>query len=519
MGKPNTAVKSSGLSGLEYYGWRDYRKLFSRRKGLILTVTLSVAFLAAVGAYLFPNSYQASAVIMVDPGKVPESYVKSTATIDAKQRLAMLEAQILSGPRLNQIANEMGLRTQPSADTAGQMTKDITVEPVTIGAAGKELQAFKISYTSRSPSLASAVANRLASQFIEENMKVREQQVLGTADFLGRELEKAKLELDEKGKALADLRSRYVAALPASQNLHLQALSAAQVELRSEIDATERAQQQKVYLQSLSADSPKIVDLDREGNTANAAGLEEERQRLLADLDQLRTRYGPSYPDVVTKMAEIRSIEQKIKEAADPSLQPKGPPGTKAHNPVLESQIAETDNEIQKHLTRQKELKSQIAFYRSSLEEAPEAEQQLTAAANDYANAEDRYKRLEEHKFSADISSDLETRQKAERFILLDPAQPPEHPYLPNRPLIDSLGLVAGLGVALFLVLALEILDGTVKSSKELSERVKTPMLVEMPWIAMKSGKRRWHALRALAVGGDLILALGYLSLLAAALK
>ena len=52
-----------------------------------------------------------------------------------------------------------------------------------VSAPGKDLRAFEISYTSHSPAVAARVADRLASLFIEQNMKVKEQQVLGNGRF------------------------------------------------------------------------------------------------------------------------------------------------------------------------------------------------------------------------------------------------------------------------------------------------------------------------------------------------
>jgi len=517
MSKPGTKSGSS-LGGFEYYTVRDYKSLLSRRKWLLLTTTLLIAVSLSIAARLIPNSYKAEAVILVDPGKVPESYVKSTATLDAKERLAILQAQILSGPQLAAIAGEVGLTRGLSEEAVvAEMTKNVAVEPVTIGLPGKDLQAFKISFDSSQAALAARVTNRLASLFIEENLKVREQQVLGTADFFDRELQKAKQDLDEKAQNLAQLRSRFVAALPASQNLHLQALTAAQLEVRSEIDAIERAQQQKVYLQSLATESPSVVDLDRDSGSAGTAGLEDERERLSVDLDQLRTRYGPSYPDVLAKQAEIEDLDKQIKNS-EAVVPPKPAAKQKPHNPALESQMAQLDDEIRKHEVRDKELKAQIAYYQSSLETVPGAEQQLSAATNEYSNAEDRYKRLEEHKFAADMSSDVETRQKGERFILLDPAQPPEHPYFPNRPLIDGLALGGGLVIGVFLAFARDMMDGTVKTQRELADCVQAPLFAEIPWFGSLARSRSRRALSVLAASGTVTLALGYLGLFAQAL-
>src|SRR4029077_5755643 len=90
----------SALGGLEYYSLKDYKRLFLRRKWAILSVTLAIALLTSVGAYFYPDFFKASTIVMVDPGKVPDYYVRSTATIAATQRLALLQEQILSNTKL-----------------------------------------------------------------------------------------------------------------------------------------------------------------------------------------------------------------------------------------------------------------------------------------------------------------------------------------------------------------------------------------------------------------------------------
>ena len=519
------ASSAIGLSGLEYYSIQDYKQLLWKSKSMIVTTMLAVALLVAVAAYMFPNVYLATTVIVVDPEKVPEGLVKSTATIDATQRLAMLQEQILSTSKLGQVIDELGLykglrQTKTPDEIVELMRKDIKVEPATTGITTKELQAFKVSYSSRSATVAAQVANRLASLFIEENMKVREQQVLGTADFFDRELEKAKEDLDEKARKLADLRSHYVAELPESQSLHLQALTSAQLEMREELDAVSRDQQQKTYLQSLLSDNPLVVNLDSKDSGGDTVGLEEQLQHLQSEMDELRSRYGPSYPDVLTKAEEIASVEKQIKE------EEKGATTTKStrvagrrSNPVVESQITQLDADIAKHQDRLKDIKSRIDYYQQSLQEAPQAEQQLTAATNDYNNAEDRYKRLEEHKFAADMSSDVETRQKGERFVVLEPAQVPEHPYAPNRLLIDALGLIAGLGLGFLLVIAREIGDSTIKTKRELADRINLPVFGEMPWLPSKNVRKRTYVWAALAITANFALMTGYLALLRQALR
>ncbi len=162
--------------------------------------------------------------------------MKSTATIDANQRLAILQERILSDTRLGQVADELGLyRNMKATKTQDQimtmMRSKITIDSTTTAPPARALKSFNVSFTSPNAAVAAKVSNRLASLFIEENLKVREQQVMGTADFFDGQLQKAKEEVDEKAQKLAELKAHYAAELPEAQNLHLQALTSAQTGL------------------------------------------------------------------------------------------------------------------------------------------------------------------------------------------------------------------------------------------------------------------------------------------------
>lgn len=516
-----------GLGGLEYYGAKEYRQLLLRRKWTILCVTFTLALATAVGAYFWPNSYKADAVVLVDPGKVPQTYLHSTSTIPAADRLALLQAQILSDARLSQIIDELSLypelknRTTPDQILL-QMRKDIQVEPLSFenlqkvsNPARAGLEAFTVSFVSKNPSTAAKVANRLASLFIEENMKARQDEVMGTAEFFDRELAKAKEDLDAKAKKIEQLRARYATQLPDSQNAHIQALSSLQMELRAEMDNVSRAQQQKVYLQSLMSQTPLVVDLDTQGGTQGDTVTPEQGQmaRLQGELALLRSRYGPDYPDVLKIEQQLKALQAQMKSAAktDSANTPAAAP-VGHHNPVLESQIAQLDQEIQKATARESEIQKEIAFHQSKLEGAPAAQQQLAAAQSEYDDAEQNFKGLQVRKFSADVSSDVEIRQKGERFVIVQPAQPPARPYSPDRELIDGGALPAALGLAICLAIILEVMDGTIKTRREITEKIAAPVIGEIPWLQTSNGNRRQRFRVLLAAGSSSLLALGYVA-------
>src|SRR5580700_2044081 len=86
-----------------------YARLIWYRKWLVLGVFVLVTGAAAFYSQSLPNIYSSETLILVDPQKVPESYVKSTVTGDIRNRLGTLSNQILSATRLQKIIDTLNL--------------------------------------------------------------------------------------------------------------------------------------------------------------------------------------------------------------------------------------------------------------------------------------------------------------------------------------------------------------------------------------------------------------------------
>lgn len=507
-----------GLGGLEHFSIGDYLRLFVRRRWFIVITTLLVAVGTAVVAYVLPDVYRATTVILVDPRKVPDSYVLSTVTSGVADRLATLRQQVFSASRLSQIIEEMGLykelrRQRAEDEIVDYMRKAIEVDMVTSSTGDRGLGAFSISYSAGDSLEAARVTNRLASLFIQENIKAREEQVIGTAEFIDRQLQEAKQELQSKEERIRQIKTQFASELPESQTLHIQALSSLQLELRGEMEAASRAQQQKVYVQSLLAESTPVVNLDRAGaGSSELLPLKTQLVQVQTQLEELRKRYGAEHPEVIKKSLELTALEKQVEQLKkeEPNQRQVVVVPQRRQNPVLESQISAFEDEIKKHAEREREIRQQISYHQSKLERIPVLEQQLSSIMRDYDVARDHYRVLLDRKFSADMSSDLETRQKGERFVVLDPAQPPERPTRPNRPLINLLGLLAGLAVGTIIAVLREAFDGTVKTEEEVVELLEVPIFAEIPRLPTMVDNRRRRYLTALALSSSTLLAAAY---------
>jgi polysaccharide chain length determinant protein (PEP-CTERM system associated) len=505
---------NAGMGGMEYFTLKDYQRLFWRRRWFMVVTALGLALATAIVGYFVPNKYRAQTVILVDPQKVPDRFVASTVTATVADRLSTLRQQILSTTRLSQIADEMNLYADERKSKTHEEIIEIMRKAIEVDIANANptrpdstLGAFAIAYSNEDRHLAAKVTNRLASLFIEENIKAREQQVLGTADFLDRELEEARSKLNEKEEQIKQLKQKYVSELPQSQSVHVSALSSLQLDMRSEMEAINRAEQQKLYLQALISESVPVVNLDR-NVPPEVIALRNQLVQSQLQMDALLKRYGQQHPDVRKKMLEVRDLQEKIAEAQKEAEQ-NAPPDPRAvgasssqtasgsqarRNPVVESQLVTLDDEIQKRGKRIEEIRQRIAFHQSKLERIPVLEAEMAAIMRDYDAARTLFLNLNDRKFSADMFTKVETLQKGERFLVLDQAAVPERHASPNRPLINAIGLAAGLLVAVFLVLALEYVSPTVKTEQEITEQFGVPVMGEIPWVttaAQRSAARR----------------------------
>ena len=332
---PNQSV-SSGKSGhrevpktsLEISP-EHYLRLIWHRKWLVLGTFLLVSVMATSCGHLTDEGPSSSSetVILVDPQKVPDRYVKSTVTGDVRNRLGNLSQQILSATQLQKIIEKLNLYSQDRKilareDVISKMRKDIAVNVVTEFSAGPDLQAFRIGYSGSDRSLVAQVANELATLFIDENLKTRERQATGTTDFLKSQLEDARKTLEAQEEKLRDFRMRHIGEMPEQQTATLQVLGQLQSQLQLESEALARAEQQKGTLQAMMSQGAPVVDLDdvsgapslggQRGTTSPATSKSSVLlQGLRTELSALQARgYTDTHPSVRALKVKIADAEK-----------------------------------------------------------------------------------------------------------------------------------------------------------------------------------------------------------------
>jgi polysaccharide chain length determinant protein (PEP-CTERM system associated) len=482
-----------------------------RRKWLILVPFVVAAVSTALVAHRLPKRYRSETVILVVPQRVPEEYVRSTVTARIEDRLSSLREQILSRSRLERVIQDFGLyedlrTTRVMEDIVEAMRADIEVKV-------ERGDAFKVSYISAHPKTAQQVTERLASLFIDENLRDRAVQAQGTSQFLEAQLEEARRRLLEHEQLLETYKRQFAGQLPDQVQGNLTAIASAQFQLQSVTDAINRDRDRRLALERQIADlqvGPESVS-NPTGDPAAPVSTGQQLDAAQTRLAALQTRYTQEHPDIVAQKRLIRDLEAKLKTEGAQS--PVGTPVPRVsaaeafkQNRLrdLTAEMRNLDTQLTRRQQQEKQLQAEIASYQGKVNAVPTREAELTSLNRDYETLQKAYTSLLARREDSKIAVNLERSQIGEQFKVLDPARVPERPYSPNVMRIDLVGAALGLMLGVCLVGFLEYRDTTFKTEEDVFELLKLPVLALIPMMASereRRTRRRRSRLVALAVG------------------
>jgi polysaccharide chain length determinant protein (PEP-CTERM system associated) len=508
--------------------------------------------------YMMPTIYSAEAVVLVESQRIPESYVAATVNATLQDRINALKQQILSYGRLAQIVQKYNLyghtgKPVSMEDRVDLMRQDLKID-LERGIVPGRPGAFRVGYQGPNATVVAEVANSIANLFVEENLRTREVEAAGTADFLNSQLNEAKKRLEEQESQMSAYKLQYNGELPQQENALIASISQLRVQLTGVQDNINRVQQNRAMLEATMQGAETSLatltnlgpqqapEAARDGQAApQLAGQAvpappRESERLEQQLEALRVRYNDRHPDVqrtlrlLTAAREAEAREPRAPAAAAASDGPAAPAPSPAALPgltlqartaiasvteriqSLKAQIPMADHELE-NLRREREgLLRQIADTEARIRNLPVREQQLAAVTRDYEITNLNYRSLLDKKLAADVASDMERRQKSERFVIVDMARTPERPIKPKRLILNAGGSIFGLALGLLLAFGIEFRRNAVLGEWELPAGVpvlgRVPLIKPMPAAATgRLARASAVFLAVLAHGGGIYIA------------
>ena len=214
--------------------------------------------------------------------------------------------------------------------------------------------AFQVSYLSNDAKTAMKVTERLASLFIEENLRDREGLAEGANQFLESQLDDARRKLVEHETKLAEYKRQYNGELPSQTQSNLQVIGSSQSQVQGLSESINRDRDRRLMLERMLADAnvepgrepaggPRApAPADAGAPTQPAPRPPRSSKPRRAQLRAVELRLKPEHPDVMRMKRAIRDLEKKAEaEALQAPISPEpAPPPSPRSTPAARTRSA-----------------------------------------------------------------------------------------------------------------------------------------------------------------------------------
>ena len=488
----------------------DYFAMLRRRVRVILIPTLLAPLAGFALSYAFSPKFTSESLVLVEEQKVSEIYLKSGVSPDLTQRVATLQQRALSAENLRPLIESLGIAHGANIDGAiDGIRANTAINPVVTTALGpippggrrqSALPGFNVAFTASNPRRAQEVCAGVTNIMIRENLSDNTSNARNTADFLGRQVEDAKRNLDQMDAKLADFKKRFVGQLPGSEDKNLQMLMGMNSQLDANTQTLNRAQQDKAYTESMLAQ--QLAAWKSSQTSTNPQSLQQQLATLQAQLISLQAHYTDDYPDVVKTKRDIAEVQRKLDEINAAAANPASVATDKenlAEPPEirqLRMQIHQYEQLITQGTREQQRLQDQIKVLQGRVALSPAIEEEYKELTRDYDTAQKFYEDRLANKKQAEMQVAAVQEQQGETMSVLNPADLPDTPSFPNRIMFAGGGFAGGLMLGLGLAIWLEMRDTSLRTENDVVAVLDLPVLSQVPWVGLdeedkKNGKRK----------------------------
>jgi succinoglycan biosynthesis transport protein ExoP len=535
--------------------------LWRRRRTFWLVATAAAVSTILLAVFL-PPTYRAMATILIEQQEIPQDLVRSVITSYADQRVQIISQRVMTTQNLLSLIERYSLypdirEKRPREVLLAAMREDIGMHMISADVidprSGRPTQAtiaFSVSYQSRSPELALKVANELTTLYLNENLTSRTQASQQTSAFFSEEATRQQARIAELDKNLAAFKEKHHDDLPELAQLNIQTAERTDLDLRDAENRIAALDSQRVLLQAqLAQISPNTVVYSDTGQ--RVFGAEDRLKDLKSKLASYKARYGPDHPDVISTQREVDGLEMEVNsedgtadrlrqlseakaklandlqkysadhpdvvrlkreiEALENAVQADANAGTQqaerahADNPVyiqVKGQLDALTVDRESAVKKRDALRAKFDDYEKRLAQSPEVERQFREMARELESAQFKYQEILSKQTEAQVSSNLETERKGEKFTMIEPPQPPEKPVSPNRTLILIIGLLLSAALGVGAVIARESFDGSVRGPDDIRQLLQVPALASIPIIDTQADRRRRKRINRYSWGG-----------------
>jgi polysaccharide chain length determinant protein (PEP-CTERM system associated) len=460
----------------------DFVAVLRRRRRPVVTIGVVVLLGFVVLAFALPAVYQSSATLLIEKPEVPPDLAGLRGPEEyVEKRLQIVNQRVMTTEHISALIKKFGLYAdQPTTssleDSVGEFRAATLLTPsITEAVDARSMRAadltyaFVLSFEYHDPIVTRDVAAALADMFVQESELEKRQTTARSLTFLSAEAERLQQQLREVETKLSDFKQRHAGALPDDRTQNLQRSQNAAQEIARVDGEIRSAEARRDLIATQLASTPMYRPvLSESGQPVLAAAdrLAAAQQELLAAL----AKYSEEHPDVKRLRREIASLSAETSSQDSPAP-------TNPEYLQLQTQLRSSELAIRELSARRSETWAMRSASDRGLVQAPEVERAFSNLMRDYDLLQTQYRAVRTRHQEAELSQNITTDDKGERYVIVDPAAVPESPIRPNRFSVIFLGVVVALAAALGAASVLEASDPTVRGQKDIQALLRiTPV-------------------------------------------
>lgn len=308
----------------------------------------------------------------------------------------------------------------------------------------------EVNYVSNDRKFAADAVNTLADTFIEWILNRKLDATKQGRDFLRKQIREAQANLEHSEEKLNEFaKSNDIVSLDEKMNITYHTFS----ELNDALAKSETSRLEKESLYKHVMDG-NIESLPMILNDPYIQSLKGEHARANSEYSQLSATFKSGYPKVKELGARVAELQRKINEA--------------------ETSIASSiKSDYEAALKKEETLRESYQKQKTLASALNDKSIQYNILQREVESNETIYNTLLQRLKETEVSSAI----KASSIQVVDYAQIPVIPFKPNVTLNLLFACIVGLGGGVFMAFFLEFFDNTVKTSEEVRDKLRLPVL------------------------------------------
>ncbi|WP_100258954.1 GumC family protein [Qipengyuania seohaensis] len=470
-------------------GSLDFRRLVGslwQYRLLIAGIVAAFLLLGIAVTFLMTPMYTASATLQIDQEEQrildAEDQAASAAYQDA-DRFLQTNVDVLRSRRMaERVAEEMGLfdndefldlmnidppgEDEPNPELARRDEVLETIEDNLDIGLPQDSRVVRVSFTSPNPAFSAQFANTFVASYLRYNIERRLDKTAYARDFLSRQLEEARERLQNAEREANDYaRNTGLVRLP-SATPGVADTTITTIDLGRYNDALAEARTDRIAAESRwnsVARAPDYAIAEALQNNA-MQDLIAERARVQSLLEAELAVKQPTHPTVIPLQKQLDEYDAQISRLAA---------GVRASIRDAYRIAAERESELQDRV--------------NSLKGDTQAERDRSVQLNTLTREVESSRELYDGFLQRFRTLSAEANITSNNVQQIDIAQQPIEPSSPNLLLNLLLSLIAGVGVAGFVIFLREQMDDRLRTANELEEKLGLKLLGITP--ALKDGE------------------------------